>query len=208
MLSPLIGMAAINSILFGVHATVMNKLQPEGGFPTIWKSFIAGAIGGAAQVPLICLTDLSKLRMQCQENPTPILSRARPSAQRLYSDPWDCMRKLYSEYGITGLNKGFWITAIRELPGYGAYFSSYYYICKLFLRMRHKEVTTLDDLGPLELCVAGGIGGIVGWVVVYPIDVLKTRIQVDGMYGAHRYNGMWDCFVKSYKNEMNELRNK
>jgi len=34
--------------------------------------------------------------------------------------------------------------------------------------------------------------------VTYPIDVVKSRIQVDGMMGETKYCGMIDCFQKCY----------
>ena len=55
----------------------------------------------------------------------------------------------------------------------------------------------MDDVGPVTF-LAGGVSGIVIWVVFYPIDVVKSRIQVDGMVGEVKYKGMVDCFKKSY----------
>ncbi len=40
---------------------------------------------------------------------------------------------------------------------------------------------------------------MIAWVVSYPVDVVKSRIQVDGMFGERKYSSAWDCVVKSYK---------
>ncbi len=214
MLSPMLGMAAINSTVFGVHAWAMQRLQPEGGLPNIWNSFAAGAIGGAAQVIICCPMELIKLRMQAQKDPIPLLGGAPTSSNgRLYSDPLDCIRKLHAEGkkqrvafgGIRNLNQGFLVTFWRELPGFGAYFASFDYLAASLLKFRHDGSTNMDDLHPLELCGAGGIAGIMAWVVTYPLDVVKSRIQVDGMYGKKRYHGLLHCFSESYREEMKEL---
>lgn len=214
MLSPMLGMAAINSIVFGVHASVMQRLQPEGGVPGITKSFVAGAVGGSAQVVICCPMELIKLRMQAQKDPVPLLGMAtKASSVRLYSDPWDCMRKLYSAGhsqrgvigGIRSLNQGFLVTLFREVPAFGSYFASYNYLCTFLLRVQHNHSNNVDELHPLEVCLAGGLAGIVAWIVTYPFDVVKSRIQVDGMYGECRYRGVLHCFRESYREELREL---
>ncbi len=214
MLSPLVGMAAINSVVFGVHAEVLQRLQPEGGLPSIWKSFVAGGIGGLAQVWICCPMELIKLRMQAQKDPVPLLGGApKSSGVRLYSDPLDCTRKLFAEGhrrrgvfgGIYSLNQGFLVTLYREVPAFACYFASYNYLCKLSLHFRHNQSCNSDDLHPIELFMAGGIAGIVAWVVTYPFDVVKSRLQVDGMYGERNYSGMIHCFQESYREEFREL---
>ncbi len=216
MLSPLLGMAAINSILFGVHAEVLQRLQPEGGLPSIWKSFVAGGIGGLAQVWICCPMELIKLRMQAQKEPVPLLGgEPKSSGVRLYSDPLDCGRKLYAEghrrggvYGaVRSLNQGFVVLVYRDVPGYGCYFACYHYICSLLLRLRYDQTCSLDQLSTLESCMAGGAAGILSWVSTYPLDVVKSRMQVDGMYGnGHTYyKGVIHCFQQSYKEELRAM---
>lgn len=214
MLSPMLGMAVVNSIVFGVHAKVMQRLQPEGGVPDVVKSFVSGAVSGSTVVLICCPMELIKLRMQAQKDPVPLLGRAtKNSSARLYSDPWDCVRKLYTEGrqqhglfgGIRSLNQGFVVSLYREIPGYGLYFAGYDYLCTLLLRLRHGCNSSLDQLSPLELCMAGGVAGTVSWISVYPFDVVKSRMQVDGMQGRRQYRGMVHCFRESYRGELREL---
>ncbi|CAM1502032.1 Fc.00g040160.m01.CDS01 [Cosmosporella sp. VM-42] len=50
---------------------------------------------------------------------------------------------------------------------------------------------------------AGAIAGVSEILVMYPLDVVKTRVQLqtNTAVGADRYNGMLDCFSKIIKNE-------
>ncbi|KAG9251308.1 mitochondrial 2-oxodicarboxylate carrier 1 [Emericellopsis atlantica] len=49
---------------------------------------------------------------------------------------------------------------------------------------------------------AGAIAGVSEILVMYPLDVVKTRVQLQtGKGGADHYNGMVDCFRKIVKNE-------
>ncbi|OQE11883.1 hypothetical protein PENFLA_c070G09512 [Penicillium flavigenum] len=51
---------------------------------------------------------------------------------------------------------------------------------------------------------AGAVAGVSEILVMYPLDVLKTRIQLQTgapVPGVDHYNGMFDCFRKIVKNE-------
>ncbi|PTB69105.1 mitochondrial 2-oxoglutarate/2-oxoadipate transporter-like protein [Trichoderma citrinoviride] len=50
---------------------------------------------------------------------------------------------------------------------------------------------------------AGAIAGVSEILVMYPLDVVKTRVQLQtgSGTGAEAYNGMLDCFKKIIKNE-------
>lgn len=50
---------------------------------------------------------------------------------------------------------------------------------------------------------AGAVAGVSEILVMYPLDVVKTRVQLQTGKGtgADAYNGMVDCFRKIIKNE-------
>jgi hypothetical protein len=53
---------------------------------------------------------------------------------------------------------------------FGAYETVTWSLCKL-------RACTPHELTPVETVIAGGCGGAIGWAVVYPFDVVKSRMQ-------------------------------
>lgn len=42
--------------------------------------------------------------------------------------------------------------------------------------------------------------GAISWGIATPMDVVKTRLQADGVY-LNKYKGTLDCILQSYQNE-------
>lgn len=38
-----------------------------------------------------------------------------------------------------------------------------------------------DEIGPLKTMVAGAVGGASLWTAIFPADVIKSRVQVQGL---------------------------
>ena len=194
MTAPLLSMAFVNAIVFGVQGNLLKVFEPN-----VVNSFLAGMVSGAAQSIICCPAELIKLRMQMQRDPIRLFSFHETSPQMIYKDPLDAAHKIYQKHGpFRGIYKGFMITLLREVPGFGVYFASYDYMCKC-LSNSPEAVLTYDDLSPLTLCATGGLSGIIGWFTSYPFDVVKSRLQVDGMFGEERYRGILDCCRQSYR---------
>ena len=110
---------------------------------------------------------------------TPLSAAAYDSAQHkhelgtAFKGPRQFYVETFRKHGIRGLFKGGVSTILRETPSYGVYFATYEFLCNSLTR----EDQTKDDLSWLQLLAAGGMSGIAGWISIYPIDVIKTRIQ-------------------------------
>ena len=94
----------------------------------------------------------------------------------------------------TNLFRGTTITSVRESFGTGIYFSSYNYL---------KNMNLIK--GDLNILLAGGNAGLLSWLLTYPIDVIKTRIQTgqekyikNAFNKGKLYNGLGICLVRSF----------
>ncbi|KAJ6624872.1 mitochondrial carrier domain-containing protein, partial [Mycena sp. CBHHK59/15] len=78
--------------------------------------------------------------------------------------------------GVRGLYRGAGATAWRDC-GYGAYFAAYEATCRCFAAAEPGVARP-----PLNwpVLLAGGVAGVVGWLVTFPFDVVKTRVQGSG----------------------------
>ena len=88
-----------------------------------------------------------------------------------YNGTIDCIHQTIKHRGIQGLFTGYWATVYREIPGWAIYFTSFEII----------NSKLLDELclhHAISSGVSGAIAGAMSWLLVYPIDVAKTHIQL------------------------------
>jgi hypothetical protein len=53
-----------------------------------------------------------------------------------------------------------------------------------------------------RLARAGATAGVVGWLSIYPLDVIRSRVNAQGAGGGEgilKYNGAIDCAVKTFR---------
>ncbi|XP_052000915.1 mitochondrial basic amino acids transporter [Xyrauchen texanus] len=183
--SPMMGLTFINAIVFGVQGNVMRAL----GTDTPVNQFMAGAAAGAIQSAISCPMELAKTRMQMQG------MGEKDTSRKLYRNSLDCLLRIYRREGIRGINRGMRTTIIRETPGFGVYFLTYDVLTRS-LGCEPNDVYMIP-----KLLFAGGLSGMASWMSTYPVDVIKSRLQADGVGGVNRYNGISDCVRQSWERE-------
>ena len=95
--------------------------------------------------------------MQAQENGS------------LYANELECIKSIIHNEGWRGLlTRGFGPTLAREVPCNAIYFVVYGLLMQTAMK---------DTLGIMASMVCGAISGMACWIPVYPIDVVKTRMQ-------------------------------
>jgi len=110
-----------------------------------------------------------------------------------YKGTVDCAKKIYKAAGVRGVWSGFVVTMARDTPSFGVYFWAYEYGKRhVFIQEGQKRASKFG------MFMAGGMAGVLGWLVSYPLDVIKSRIQMDSLKKP-RYKGIIDCAKKSYK---------
>ena len=144
---PLLTYGALNALLFTAYNRSLPYL-PE----NLTGIFTAGALAGLATFTISAPTEVTKCRAQ--------LSAHHKSSAAVAME-------LVKAHGIRGLYLGGAVTALRDSVGYGAYFATYEAVKPAFAELE----------GQMAILAAGGVAGVATWASIYPLDVVKTRVQ-------------------------------
>ncbi|XP_006007093.1 solute carrier family 25 member 45 [Latimeria chalumnae] len=192
---PVLSIAFCNSLVFGSYSSALLYLnqseQREGRAPPSNADvFIAGCFSGIVQLLVSAPVDLVKVRLQNQTHPYKYKLRG---AQPKYKGPLHCMVSILREEGLPGLYRGVSALWIRDVPAYGQYFLTY----EVLRRWMTGEG---QEPGTVAVLIAGGSAGTLSWVMATPMDVIKARLQMDGVEGV-KYRGVTSCIITSIKQE-------
>ncbi|KAI9345972.1 mitochondrial carrier domain-containing protein [Pilaira anomala] len=188
VLSPVVGLAGLNALLFVSYGSILRYLEPNREQdPTLLQIYLAGTGAGIACFFFSTPTDLIKIKTQMTKIPKTTL---------------EITKQVYLKNGLQGFYQGGVITMIRDAPSYGIYFWAYEGMKRLL------EVK-FDD-SAWKLLLAGGMAGTMSWASIYPIDVVKSRLQMQqnqkhvdstSLLNDRPYASIKDCVVRSYKAE-------
>ena len=202
--APAVGIIFQNGILFGIQRSTMSLLQPEGGPIKITNSVLGGVAAGFFQSFILSPVELVKLRMQMQGiGKWEVFfefdgHHSSPGAHKHYNNLWDCCSKVYRTEKLRGIYRGCGITILRDVVGFAVYFGLFDYLCQ---HQAKRKGISIDELSIFNLVMIGGTSGLLSWIPNYPMDVIKTRIQADGVQGKNKYSGIIDCCRKAYHND-------
>ncbi|XP_024973346.1 calcium-binding mitochondrial carrier protein SCaMC-1-like [Cynara cardunculus var. scolymus] len=147
---------------------------------------LAGGMAGAVAQTAIYPMDLVKTRLQ-----THVCDGGKvPSLGKLSKDIW-------VHEGPRAFYKGIIPSLLGIIPYAGIDLAVYE-----TLKEMSKTYIFLDsEPGPLAQLGCGTVSGALGATCVYPLQVVRTRMQANRPGRAGAYNGMSDVFMKTYKNE-------
>jgi len=113
----------VNALVFGVYGCLQPFVLGNPGNNAIWAHALAGSMSGATQSLICSPMELVKIRMQLNES-----TGMQPSS-------FIVLKNIYETSGLrAGVFKGWSITVLREIPGFGAYFGSYELFTQFFER--------------------------------------------------------------------------
>ncbi|KAL2878098.1 proline dehydrogenase [Colletotrichum sp. CLE4] len=192
------GVGACVSIQFGAFQFFRRRLEEfRGIIPADSKASSKSLslsdfylIGGAAGLTNSIISGpIEHVRIRLQTQPS--------GAARLYSGPWDCVRKIAQHSGIKGLYRGQNVTLLREFHGYGIWFAAYEGF--LSMAMAREGIEYRQDLASWKIAVCGGLAGEALWLGSHPLDVIKSKMQSDGFGGEQKYLTMRDAFRQTWR---------
>ncbi|KAF9083423.1 Mitochondrial carrier protein ymc2 [Mortierella sp. AM989] len=180
-----------NSIVSGPVEHIRTRLQVQTGSAPGVKAItgaaaekVAGSIAGGNAAATAVAT---------AGNATAVKAVAESGAKNalFFTGPIDAVQKIYAQHGLRGLYKGQAVTMVREFQGYGAYFAAYEYLVQRAMRLENKQ---RSELSTVKVVAFGACAGYAMWMTVYPIDVIKSKLQTDGFTAATRqYSSAIDC---------------
>lgn len=171
-------------------ATYEHAKHVYGGNEGGHRPFAAAAAGATATVVNDgCMTpwDVMKQRMQVAHSP--------------YRSVLQCALETWRAEGIRAFYKSYWTTLVMNIP-YTALHFSVYESAKIIVTSsdRSSSSSKNGEIGEIideeeeveeglkDQLIAGGLAGGIAAAATTPFDVVKTRLQLEGIGSATRYN--------------------
>ncbi|XBW38754.1 hypothetical protein QEN19_004340 [Hanseniaspora menglaensis] len=163
-------------------------------------NYLCGGIAGCMAQLFVYPIDTIKYRMQCEN--VKFANHSSPQHSNL-------KKIVFETYKQHGGVKAFYRGLPAGLTGMFPYaaidlgtfnllknIASQYYFPEEY---NNNEEQHLPNMVLLPL---GAISGSIGASIVYPVNLLRTRLQAQGTFAhPHRYNGFFDCCSKTVKRE-------
>jgi len=123
------------------------------------------------------------------------------------------------------LYRGQAVTLLREAQAYGVWFLTYEYLMQADVKRR--GLKDRSEVEAWRLAAYGGLAGETLWLASYPFDVIKSKMQTDGLgvagaakqvvnsgdatgavknaareqFETQRYKNMRDCVAQTYREQ-------
>ncbi|EJT79212.1 calcium dependent mitochondrial carrier protein [Gaeumannomyces tritici R3-111a-1] len=161
-----------------------------------YSKFVAGGVAGMVAQFSVYPLDTLKFRLQCETVQGGLTGNALLA---------QTAKRMYATGGISAAYRGVTMGLVGMFP-YSAIDMGTFEFLKTKLRKYKARAYGIheDDTeaGYLAMGVIGATSGAIGATVVYPLNVLRTRLQTQGTE-MHRptYTGIWDVTTTTIKNE-------
>ncbi|KFO19354.1 mitochondrial ornithine transporter 2 [Fukomys damarensis] len=167
-----------SSVLFMCYGFCQQFVRRVAGLDTQTElsdlqTAAAGSLASGFAALALCPTELVKCRLQTMHE-----MKISGKIAKSHKTIWCVVKNILIKDGPLGFYHGLSTTLIQEIPGYFFYFGGYELSRTFFASGRSK-----DELGPVPLMLSGGVAGICLWFVIFPVDCIKSRIQVLSMHG-------------------------
>ncbi|KAG6557792.1 hypothetical protein Mapa_000559 [Marchantia paleacea] len=167
----LIGIAPEKAMKLTVNEVLMEMLESE--MPGVGVVFLELIAGGGGGFSQVVFTNpMEAVKVRLQ-------TQAKDSRAK---NMWEVVQEL----GLHGLYNGSMVTMARDIPSTAIFFAVYTFIRQMY---------------PEQSFMAGCIAAIPATVIVTPMDVIKTRMQMEATAGEDEYENAWHCFLMILRNE-------
>lgn len=128
---------------------------------------------------------------------------AQSETKKVYDNILSAVVQICKTEGPLVLFRGLWPTVLQIGPHAGAQFTCYRVFDDLYKYTLNVECTTLSSS-----LFAGSLAGLCAKTIIYPFDLVKKRLQIQGFaharqqFGEHfTCKGLVDCLQRVYRSE-------
>ncbi|XP_061175812.1 mitochondrial thiamine pyrophosphate carrier-like [Saccostrea echinata] len=194
LLSVLYGI--VQFVSFEAATKVAWRVLPEGVY-TDHKPLthmLCGSIAGCVSTVVVQPVDVMRTRLIAQ------------GKQKMYTSMINGIMATTQSEGIMGLYRGLLPAMSQIAPQIGLQFGFYTLLRDLWKKFLHKDGEKILETQGSLICGSGA--GIISKILIYPLDVVKKRLQIQGFeearseFGSIRhYRGMKHCLYMVAKEE-------
>ncbi|RDW78648.1 calcium-binding mitochondrial carrier protein [Aspergillus mulundensis] len=160
------------------------------------SQFLSGGCGGMVAQCFVYPLDTLKFRMQCE-----VVEGGLKGNQLIAATA----RKVWNKNGIFGFFRGLPLGLVGMFPYAAIDLSTFEYLKRTLLARKARQHGCHEDDVPLSNFTTGAIGAISGGLsasVVYPLNVLRTRMQAQGtVLHPTTYDSVMDVARKTVQAE-------
>ena len=176
----------LNLVAFSVERAMADHVFTGYENQTM-KHFMTGMVAGFSQSFLCAPIELVKTHMQHRQ----IGSYSK------YTGNFQTMLEIIRNRGVRGPFQGLCVTMFRDAPGFAVYFAIYEGLLDWTAR---RQRVGRDEVHLGLRLVYGGSAGVISFAINYPVELVKTRFQLDGAYGTERqFRSSTECFLSAWR---------
>ena len=158
---------------------------------------LCGSVGGCAGTLLSFPFDVLRTRLVAQSRP-------------VYRGSWEGGRLLYSQGGLASFYRGLTAACLAVAPQSGLQFGLYSLATNLLASLVTRPDLALGEnvITVQGSLVCGALAGVATKTILYPLDVVKKRLQVSGWSEGRaglgqtpQYSSLRDCVAKMVRQE-------
>ncbi|OIW25790.1 mitochondrial carrier [Coniochaeta ligniaria NRRL 30616] len=161
-----------------------------------WSKFVAGGIGGMTAQFCVYPIDTLKFRLQCET----VQGGLKGNALLMQT-----ARTMWADGGLRAAYRGLTMGLIGMFPYSAIDIGTFEFLKHTFTKYKARYYSIHEEdavPGSVVTAVIGATSGATGATIVYPLNVLRTRLQTQGT-AMHppTYTGIWDVAQKTVRNE-------
>lgn len=160
------------------------------------STFLAGGLGGMCSQLIVYPIDTLKFRVQCEA----VQARSRGRHLML-----ETATKMWKDAGVLSFYRGLYVGVLGIFPFAALDLGIFSAVKRAYIKSQALKYSVDESeikCGTLVVLTMGAVSGSIGASAVYPVNLLRTRLQAQGT-AAHpyRYKGFWDVFHKTIQRD-------